>query len=114
MSDDLMRYLATWALLHELADDAWKEAVERGRDGVPGMEGGKDAFLDGLAAAVAEEKDRLRTALSEGSGEDTKAATAEAIEEVRFEVGELRSRLESMETTLDAIARRLGEGGAVD
>ncbi len=76
MSDDLLSFLARWALLHELADDAWRGAVIRGGAAEAGATGGgRDAFLDGLAALVAKEKDALRERLLEcgGSGVDHEA-----------------------------------------
>lgn len=100
MPEEYMRLLALWALVHELADDTLKAAVARGQ-----AEGADAA--DTLAALVAEEKDRLRAAIE--AGDVTKLAGAQGadLDEVRFEMGELRGRLESIETTLDAIARRL-------
>lgn len=116
MSEDVLSFLARWALLHELADDAWREAVGRGRAAeMRGMEGGPDAFLDGLAALVAEEKDALRARLLEretpGAGDE--GGLRGVLDEVRFELGEIRGRLESLETALDGLNRRLGPGGTV-
>jgi hypothetical protein len=105
MPEDFLRLLGMWALVHELADDAWKAAVERGRSGAP--ESGTADPIDGLAALVASEKDRLREALESGDLTAVSADNSQALDEMRFEIGELRGRLESMETTLDAIARRL-------
>lgn len=143
MSDDPLRALATLALLHELADDAWREAVERGRAAVRpaasagAQEGtartrpaaaeprsvaavereGGDAFLDALAALVADQKDRLKE-------EWARSRTAQAVraeegvsaqlEEMRFELGEIRGRLEAIESLLDGLTARLeaAAGGA--
>jgi hypothetical protein len=109
-TDDFLRLLAAWALVHETADEGWKAAVERGASvGPEGMGGGPDAFVDGLSAMVAAEKERLKAALAAGetavpgSGGERSAQ----LDEVRFELGEVRSRLEAIETALDALARRL-------
>ncbi len=110
MSESLIAFLARWALLHELADEAWKEAVARGRSvRDAGMTGGPDSFLDGLAAVVAEEKDSLRERLlaRDGIGPSERPDVVALLEEVRFELGEVRGRLESLETSLDALARRV-------
>ena len=116
MTDDLIRLLASWQLVHEMADEGLKAAVERGREtGVEGMRSGPDAFVDGLTALVDEEKEWLKTALT--SGGDVASASegvvdAEALEEIRFEIGELKGRMETLQTTLDAIVRKLsGSGG---
>ena len=101
MADDFLRPLAMWALAHEMADDAWKGAVARG------SEDGADA-MDALAALVSAEKDRLREALESGGPSGwPHGAPPEALEELRFEVGEVRGRLEAIETALDSISRRL-------
>ena len=99
MDKDFLSLLAMWALVHELADDAWKAAVERGlaSDAEP---------MDSLAAMVAEQKDRLREALETG---DLSGMTGEqaSVDELRFELGEMRGRLEAMQASLDAITRKL-------
>jgi hypothetical protein len=112
-TDSFMRFLAAWALVHETADEGWKAAVERGASQSPGtMSGGPDAFVDGLSAMVAQEKERLKAALATGespsAGEES--SVGERMEELRFEVAELRGRIESMQATLDAIALRQLEG----
>ena len=107
MADHFLRLLASWALLHELADEAWKAAVARGRgaEGEDAIEG--DPHLDALAALVAEEKDRLREALASGELTGSRRTHGQSFEEIRFEIGEIRSRLETMESTLDALSRKL-------
>lgn len=115
MTGDFMRLLAAWALAHETADEGWKAAVERGQAAGPdGMSGGTDAFVDGLSAMVAAEKERLKVGLASGGA--AAATTGEdrspQLDELRFEVGEVRSRLEAIETALDAIVRRLDAAGA--
>jgi hypothetical protein len=107
---DIVRLLATWALLHDTADDAWKAAVARGRAVTPGEMQEGDAFTDGLAAIVADEKERLRARLA-GGAERTDAMPSagdvkEALEALRFEVAELRGRIESLQATVDALAAR--------
>lgn len=113
-TDPFLRFLASWALVHETADEGWKAAVERGAEQQPGaMEAGPDAFVDGLSALVAEEKERIKAQIARGELEDTGpgADLSEHIDELRFEIGELRGRLESMQATLDAIARRSDDAG---
>lgn len=130
MTDSLLHSLAVWALLHEAADEGWKAVVARGRaaggtepagsaDGV--REAGAsspDAFVDALAGLVAEEKERLKAALVEGpaagwaEGLATGALRSETmpsdggVAELRFELAEIRARLESMEVALDTLLRR--------
>ena len=109
---DFVRLLAAWALVHESADEGWKAAIERGQSLAPGeMRRGSDAFVDGLAALVAEEKERLKSALAAGSvAEPTSGADlAAALEAVRFELAELRGRVESLQASVDALAARRRE-----
>jgi hypothetical protein len=104
--DQFMRFLAAWALVHETADEGWKAAVGRGADQETGaMEAGPEAFVDGLSAMVAEEKERLKAALAAGEVETpgSKADLESKLDDLLFEVSELRGRLESMQTTLDAV-----------
>ncbi len=69
-TDSFMRFLAAWALVHETADEGWKAAVDRGAEQAQGqMSQGPDAFVDGLSAMIAEEKERLKAALIEGGSE---------------------------------------------
>ena len=145
MATDIVSFLARWALLHELADDAWKAAVARGRagsyaaasttaphyavapDGVAatpsgataatagrpeaggGQAEGRDAFVDGLAALIADEKDALREILARGeaAAERDESGSGAVLEEMRFELAEMRGRLEGLEAAVDALVRRL-------
>jgi hypothetical protein len=113
MSDvDVMRLFAMWMLAHEQADELMKAAVARGADAArEGMASGPDAFTDGLMAMIAEEKDRLKAGLA-GGGALAPQAQDERLEELRFEVGELRGRLDQMQASLDAIAAHLGASQA--
>jgi phage shock protein A len=105
--NDFIRLLAAWALVHESADEGWKAAVARGRHLEAGELQTPHAFVDGLAALVAEEKERLKASLA---GEPpTTAAAGElggALEALRFEVAELRGRIESLQASVDALAAR--------
>jgi hypothetical protein len=105
---DVVRMLGMWWLMHESFDEAFRAAAERGRSGA----GGPDAFADGLAAAVQAETETLRAALAAGERPGDSVPAAKAIEDLRFEVGELRGRIESMQASLDAIARALEKPGA--
>ena len=65
-----------------------------------GMSGGPDAFTDGLTAMVAEEKERLkerarRRARARRGRRPTRPTVA--LDEVRFEVAELRGRLDEID-----------------
>ena len=115
MADDFMRLLALWVLVHETADEGWKAAVERGGTAGPGgMDGGPDAFVDGLAAMVAEEKERLKAELASGAVEAPARAgrRRDALDELRFEVAELRGRIEALQATLDALRATSESDGA--
>jgi hypothetical protein len=96
----MLRLLALWALVHETADEAWKSAVARG-------EGGEASPQDALAALVNREKNRLRQELAAGDapGEDAGRLTALA-EEIRFELAQMRGRIESIETSLRSLDER--------
>lgn len=105
--DDFMRFLASWALVHETADEGWKAAVARGDDTAVGqMSEGPEAFVDGLSAMIAQEKERLKAELASGKVETpgSRADLSGKLDELTFEVGELRGRLESMQASLDALA----------
>jgi len=112
MTDDVMRFFAAWMLTHEAADEGLKAAVARGESGgAEGMGGGSDAFVDGLAAMVAEEKERLKRALeARARGEEPTAErdSDPVLEEIRFEVAELRGRLDSIEALLETLVRKIG------
>jgi predicted aminopeptidase len=107
-NEDFMRFLASWALVHETADEGWKAAVTRGAAQEPGgMDTGSEAFVDGLSALIAERKELLKAELAAGAqGGDSRADVAEHLDELRFEVAELRGRFESMQASLDAILER--------
>jgi hypothetical protein len=106
--NDLVRLLAAWALVHDSADEAWKAAVERGRrpaSGEPGQE--PAAFADGLAALVADEVQRLKGAFEpEASEPGEPTDVGAALDALRFEVAELRGRIETLQVSVDALAPR--------
>ena len=111
---DPMKFFALWMFTHDQADDLMVQAVERGKAGAgEGMSGGADAFTDGFMAMVAEEKERLKAQIGSG-GADSAAddPMQERFDEVKFEVAELRGRLDQMQRTLDAIAAHVGAKGA--
>jgi hypothetical protein len=108
-NETFMRFMAAWALVHETADEGWKASVARGESAEQGeMDSGSDAFVDGLSAMIAAEKERLKAELAAGDMQTpgSLADVSAHLEEVRFEVAEMRGRLESMQSSLDAIARR--------
>ena len=113
MTDDVMRFFAAWMLTHEAADEGLKAAVLRGVEGAPeGMSGGADAFVDGLAAMVAEEKEKLKRDLeARARGEEVaiEQQPDPALDELRFEVAELRGRLDNIESLLESLLRKLGQ-----
>lgn len=109
---DFVRFLAAWALLHESADEGWKAAIARGRAQSPGdPQGGPDDFVDGLAALVESEKERLKHELAQRgetqlpAGND-QAALAVHVDAMRFELAELRGRIESLQASIDALVAR--------
>ena len=105
-NDDFMRFLASWALVHETADEGWKSAVVRGEAQETGEMGqGPEAFVDGLSAAIAERKEQLKAELAAGGAEPagSRGEVGEHLDGLRFEVAELRGRLESMQASLDAL-----------
>jgi phage shock protein A len=108
--NDFVRLLAAWALVHESADEGWKAAVARGDKLTPGeLDQGPAAFVDGLAALVAEEKEKLKAALASGEASADHVPGAdlrEALDALRFELAELRGRIESLQASVDAIAAR--------
>lgn len=108
MPEEMIRLLAVWALLHELADEAWKAAVARGGDS-----GGSTEPFDVLASLVDEEKERLKAALAEGRAADQvlegRESRAADVARLQAEVGQLRGRLESIEAKIDVLMERLSE-----
>jgi hypothetical protein len=111
-NEDFIRFLASWALVHETADEGWKAAVVRGATQEQGdMDSGPESFVDGLSAIVAERKELLKTELAAGAAgrEGHVASVGERVDELRFEVAELRGRFESMQATLDAILAQTGK-----
>jgi len=110
---DPMKFFALWMFTHDQADDLMVQSVERGKAVAgEGMSGGPDAFTDGFMAMVAEEKARLKDQIASGHADDVADPGDEKLEEVRFEVAELRGRLDQMQTTLDVIAAHLTAKGA--
>lgn len=114
---DFVRFLAAWSLLHESADEGWKAAVRRGERLEPGhLDQGPDAFVDGLAALVNDEKERLKRELgAEGDTDRASEATtspsdlADKLDAMTFELAELRGRLESLQASVDALVSRREE-----
>lgn len=107
-----MRFMASWALVHETADEGWKAAVERGASPeAADMAAGPDAFVDGLSAMIAEEKERLKASLVQGGSEapGSRAEVSARLDDIAFEIGELRGRIESMQASLDALAEPADE-----
>jgi hypothetical protein len=110
-NDDFVRFLASWALVHETADEGWKAAVARGESQeAGGMGQGPEAFVDGLSAAIAQRKEELKAELASGASESAgdKTQLAGHLDELRFEVAEMRGRLEAMQASLDALLERSG------
>jgi hypothetical protein len=106
---DLVRILAAWALVHEVADEGWKAAVARGRKLEPGeLDNGPEALVDGLAALVADEKERLKREIADGDADDAARPgdIGRKLDAMAYELSELRGRLESLQASVDAIAAR--------
>lgn len=107
-SDDFMRFMAAWALVHETADEGWKAAVARGAGGEDA--GGSGDFVDALSAAIAEEKERLKAELASGSVRGAEERdTAAALDALRFELAELRGRIETLQASVDALSGGSGD-----
>jgi len=110
---DPMKFFALWMFTHDQADDLMVQSVERGSAVAgEGMSGGADAFTDGFMAMVAQEKARLKEQIASGKLDEAVNPQDEALEEVRFEVAELRAAVQQMQTTLDAIAAHVVPTGA--
>jgi len=112
---DFVRFLAAWALLHESADEGWKAAIARGKAQSPDdPAGGPDAFVDGLAALVENEKEHLKQELVQhGDGSNAMrnddAALAARVDAMTFELAELRGRIESLQASIDALVAQKGD-----
>ena len=112
-SDDVMRFFALWLLTHESADEEMRAAIRRGeKQDAEGMSGGPDAFVDGLAAMVEEEKEKLKAELAAGKVERPDADEQRiALDELRFEVSALRGRIDEMAGMLETVVARTAPGG---
>ena len=69
---------------------------------------GPEAFVDGLSAMIAERKEQLKAELASGAS-DAGASSGDVsghLDDLSFEVGELRGRLEAMQASLDALLAR--------
>jgi hypothetical protein len=112
-TDDVMRFLALWMLVHETADEGMKAAVRRGEEEpAEGMTGGPDAFVDGLAAMVAEEKERLKAELAAGTVRREDADTQRvALDELGFEVAALRGRIDELAGMLETAVAKIDAAG---
>ncbi len=109
---DPMKFFALWMFTHDQADDLMAQSVARGRAVAgEGMSGGPDAFTDGFMAMVAEEKARLKEQIASGTAGQTSGPQDERLDEIRFEVAELRGRMDQMQATLDGIAAHVGVKG---
>ncbi len=110
MAEDLIRLLAAWMLIHEVADEGMKAAVVRGADVKPGsINAGPDAFVDGLSAMIAAEKEALKSELAaraEGADPSEGETGDAALADMRFELGEIRGRLDAIERAVDTLIRR--------
>jgi len=98
--------------VHETADEGWKAAVERGASQQTGeMGSGPEAFVDGLSTMIAAEKERLKAELAAGAVTPPGSRTdvSAHLDELRFELAEVRGQLESMQASLDALVRKSAE-----
>ena len=111
---DPMQLFALWMFTHDQADGLMTQSVARGSAvSGEGMSGGPDAFTDGFMAMVAAEKERLKERIASGGADVVGADVSdERFDEIKFEVAELRGRLDQMQRTLDAIAAHVGASGA--
>lgn len=104
----LMSLLGGWLLLHEVADEWLKDLVASGQ-----KTGDRTHFVEELAARVDEEKAELKDLLGEKLGRalGKSLPSAEELEELRFAVEDVKSRLIVTENMLDGLQRRLDELG---
>jgi hypothetical protein len=112
-NDTFLRFLAAWALVHETADEGWKAAVTRGAGQDAGrMDATSGAFVDGLSALVAEEKERLKAELASGErgGAASERELGDHLDALRFEISELRGRIESLQASVDALGPQGPDG----
>lgn len=114
---DIIDLLAVWELVHESADEGLKAAIARGALQDAGdAEESPGAFVDGLSAMVDVRKDEIKRSLAgrmpEGVADAAAdgGASADVLEELRFEVALLRGAIESLTAQVDALAR--AQGGA--
>lgn len=109
MNQDFIKLLAAWALFHESADEGWKSAVARGQAQQPGsMTDGPEAFVQGLAALVDEEKEKLKARLAEGDAVDagpSQPDLSERLDGLAFEIRQLRGCVESLQAAVDGLSR---------
>jgi hypothetical protein len=109
---DFIKLLAAWALFHESADEGWKAAVARGQMQQPGtMSDGPEAFVQGLAALVDEEKERLKARLGEEGGGESALSQPDLgarLDDLAFEIRELRGCVESLQAAFDGLSKRQG------
>ncbi|MEE4296178.1 MAG: hypothetical protein V2J20_06140 [Wenzhouxiangella sp.] len=113
MNQDFIKLLAAWALFHESADEGWKAAVASGQKQTPGsMADGPEAFVHGLAALVDEEKERLKQSITGNDPPESAASTSNLesrLEELAFELRELRGCVESLQASVDGLIARQGD-----
>ena len=74
------------------------------------MAGGPDAFTDGFMAMVAAEKERLKARWPGARPNRRRSPPRRALDEIRFEVAEVRGRLDQMQSALDSIVAHLRVG----
>jgi hypothetical protein len=109
-NDDFMKFLAWRQLMHETADEEYKDSIARGFIQESGeMNIGSRAFIDGLAAQIEQLKEELKAELASPDTRkpDEQETSNDQVERIAFELGELRGQLESMRVTLDALAEKL-------
>lgn len=117
MDTDIVRLLAIWELVHESADEGLKASIARGAAQSAGeMRDDPGAFVDGLTALVDARKEEIKSSLAdeaEGGGaglpgsQQESAADSKVLSELQFEIAELRGRVESLTTSIDALRSQL-------
>jgi hypothetical protein len=113
LNQDFIKLLAAWALFHESADEGWKAAVASGQNQSPGsMSDGPEAFVHGLAALVDEEKERLKQSIAGDQHSEPAEPSSKLegrLEELAFELRELRGCMESLQASVDSLIARQGD-----
>ena len=100
---DSMKLFALWLLTHEMADEEVKAAIKRGKDA---EKSGADIDLyDALAAAIDEEKEKLKASLLSPTSNEAEDVSTN-IQNLSYELREIQARLDVLESKIDQLLRK--------